>query len=690
MWTLETHRVARSSGGRLVLDAKAIYGPPDSVRFFLTNHQLASGSRPCWYQTFSDSTLHWSSTPGAADASVEAAVRPTCVDLNGANHVRVVGLKLVAAASQGVKVSGRGIHVERCELVSTGLAGISVNGRDGVFAHNLIVGASNGAVVGYGPHHRIEGNAVLNTALARNFGPDGMGNGCCGGRAIDISGDSLVIARNTVDSTGYIGIGFRGQYSLVEENVVSHSCMTTDDCGGIYTYVGNYDSAGSRGTVIRRNIVRDGVGAHSGWPHPWEASQGIYLDDGSHDIRVDSNTCSGNSLGLFLHNTRRVTARGNVLYGNRAGQISLSHDGLAGAGDMFENRLESNLSVAMAGQWEDVQIGIHQAQGGPLGTWSDNTVCSDQILSASCRRDGLPIWERERVTDLDPRLGPETQRNGRFDSVSLGWSAWPAQTILSKDSGAACGGGKCLKAKYVGDTVSRSPLANCSRTLSTASGQAWRLSFRARGLNPGQILHPTFRRSSGDYAPLGFSMPVSLDTAWTTYGFLFHSTATEAAARVDFHNSKLDSIYWLDDVSLRSVPESLAQARPVARLVVNSTGGAVSASLEQGAWMDAWGDAQGPGLALAPWQSKVVFGFEGRSAIVARQAVEDGPRATRGAGGWVVEGLREEAVVFDARGRILARLRPDSDGMAVWNSPGRKGHCWLRSGRQTLPLFQFR
>lgn len=681
MWTLETHRVAGSAVDRISLDRKAIYGPSDSVRFYLTNHPHASTPSDSWHQSFPDSTVRWTGTSPA----IEASVRSVGIDLVNASHIVVQGLRIFGTGLTGLKSNGTGIQVRDCHFLSPGLVGISFNGREGSFVGNRIEGANNGALVGYGSRHILRTNRVRATALARNLGPDGMGAGCCGGRAIEHTGDSGTIAGNDIDSSGYIGIGFRGRWTLVEENTVARSCMTTDDCGGIYTWTGTFDAVGSEGSVIRRNIVSDPVGAPSGWPHPWDAAQGIYLDDGTHDVRVDSNVSSGAAAGLFLHNTRRVTARGNLLFGNRT-QVRLAHDDLAGPGDMVDNVLEGNVLVGLRGQGTGFDIGIHQAQTAPLGRWSANVLCSDQILSSTCRGDSGILWRRERIPSDDPRLGPQTQRNATFDSARIGWSAWPAQNRLRIDSGAACGGGRCLRASYVGDTATRSPLANSGGLVATAQGQAWRLSFRARGQRSGQILTPVFRRSAGDYANLGFSPATTLDTVWTRHDFLFRASQAEPAARIDFHNSRTDSVYWLDDVSLRAVPESLANLPPAAKLLVNPSATGTSHDPGPGPWMDPWGVRAPTPVPLAAWSGIVLFAYEGTSSSSRHPRAPTPALVFQGREAWGIAGLAQPATVHDARGRLLGTLLPDPSGTTWWNGPSPRSPAWIRTGATTLKL----
>ena len=680
-WTLETHRIARIQGARIWLDAHAIYGPPDSVRFFLTNASAANLNRDVWFQDSTTGKVLWT----YPHQNVEASVLGPLVELGGSSHVVVHGLSLFGAAGEAVHSSGSDALVEGCEILYPSLVGVYSSGNHLLARGNTIRGAGNGAAVLNGSGHRVEGNRIRATSLAPELGPEGMGDGCCGGRAVDVSGDSATISDNDIDSTGYIGIGFRAPYSAILRNLVGHSCMTTDDCAGIYTWGGKYADAGSMGTIIRHNFVHDAVGAQSGWPEIWEGAQGIYIDDGSHDIVVDSNTSWGNGYGIQLHNNQHTLSRGNVLFGNRKGPLTVSHDNLAGAGDMVDNRVEGNLFVAMPGQSSSPNQAIYQAQTAPMATFAGNTSCWDQILSAGCSLDGVGLWSRDRIAESDPRLGPQTQRNFGFDSAKIGWTSWPEQVTLARESGAVCGQGNCLKASYLGDTASRSPLINTGRNMPVAAGQAYRLSFRAKGLNPGQTLNLAFRRGWGDWASVGLSAPVALDTAWTAHAFLFRISTTDSAARLDIHNSKTDSVYWIDDISLRTVPDSLATAQPGARLASNPSGTSTEFDLGSGAWMSPEGLLVPQALALAPWSSRVAFAVATNAAIQ-RTTHARSPSARFRHGLWEFHDLTTEAQVVDLRGRIVARIQPDIQGRATWRPTAAAYACWLRSSGGTVAL----
>jgi len=131
----------------------------------------------------------------------------------------------------------------------------------------------------------------------------------------------MVISDNTLDYIGYIGIGFVGERSLVEHNLIQHYCMTTDDGAVISTWNSDYNLPGSAGTKIRKNLVLNAIGAPDGIPDHSTFANGIYLEDRIHHVVIEQNTVSGTDVGIFVHNNRDDTVRNNVSYGNKLGQL---------------------------------------------------------------------------------------------------------------------------------------------------------------------------------------------------------------------------------------------------------------------------------------------------------------------------------------------------------------------------------
>ncbi|MBK8803254.1 MAG: right-handed parallel beta-helix repeat-containing protein [Fibrobacteres bacterium] len=677
-WTLETHRIREGMGGRLVLDGKMVY-KLDSVRFYLANHEAAFRSGGGWYQSAADSMVHWSDPFGKSAVEVEASVRDVGIDLRGSNYLEVSGISVQGTTQKGVWFDGTGIRLHDLDIRYPGLVGIQMNGRRGETRSSRILGANGKSIVSTGPRQILYGNRISRTGMQDWLGPDGLGTGCCNGAALETNGDSTIVRKNVVDSSGLNAITFKGVASEIDSNHLSHSCMTTEDCGTIHTWAGKFPNVGSAQSAIRHNIVRDAVGAPSGVRRYYPAFQGIYLDDGSHDMRVDSNIAIGNHCGIFLHNTQNVRVRGNLVYGNRSCQMFLQHDTLAGQVDMTGNRIEDNVFVSLAGQ-EPQRIHITRPQSDPLAEWSGNVSCRDMGAEVRCDLDSTLLWKRERIGVNHPSLGPEQLRNFGFDSTRIGWTGGPAGATLSLDSGSACVSGKCLRVRSGTDSLKGGAYTNANGAIATSVGDFWRLGFWAKGTRVNQPLAPIFRRSYSDYAVFAKLPTVLLDTLWTSHVFLIRSNLADAKARVDFTIPFAESAFWLDDVSFRTVPEALANSLSGSAILLGSP--IPSPGAPSGTWIDVLGRETAPSEP-GSYQGLALFRFDGSS---------DGSRtAAKTSQGWSLErdrhtlvfrGLREPVVLRNTQGRIVARIVADATGTARCGLPSR-GVIWASSGNRT-------
>jgi len=191
---------------------------------------------------------------------------------------------------------------------------------------NTIIGPNYYGLKSYAPRSTITRNTIRKVGVVPRLGKDGLGGGCCAARGIDFGGEASTVSYNRLDSIGYNGIGFGGINQTIERNVIKYLCLTTFDGSGIYTWNDSYDAPGAAGTVIRENIVIGGVAHNTPNPVPDWWSNGIYLDDRTHDITVTGNTVAFTYLGIYLHNTKRHVVRGNNVFRTTDHAILFSED----------------------------------------------------------------------------------------------------------------------------------------------------------------------------------------------------------------------------------------------------------------------------------------------------------------------------------------------------------------------------
>ncbi|MEX0884248.1 MAG: Ig-like domain-containing protein, partial [Cyclobacteriaceae bacterium] len=235
------------------------------------------------------------------------------------SHIIIDNLELKGANSRAISfVGGRNIKVRNCTVRFSGETGLYFSGTKDLVIENNEVSDSNinGIFLGAADNAHISSNRILRTFLFPGLG----GNGDNKGAGIFSNGNHNKIEFNEVISSGYIGIRFGGENTMVNNNLVNFFCMTKNDGGGIYAYTGNKNTNYTNRKIIN-NIILNGKGVREGTniqsPLSMPQAEGIYLDDNSSGVEVRGNTIANNSSrGIFLHNARDITVDNNLIYNN--------------------------------------------------------------------------------------------------------------------------------------------------------------------------------------------------------------------------------------------------------------------------------------------------------------------------------------------------------------------------------------
>jgi hypothetical protein len=174
--------------------------------------------------------------------------------------------------------------------------------------------------------------------------------------------------------------------------------------------------------------------------------------------------------------------------------------------------------------------------------------------------------------------------------------------------------------------------------------------------------------------------------------------STDAAARVDFSNTRADSLYWLDNVKIVPVTVAAIDPREKSRLFYNPTLQNLAVSLSGKRYRDLDGDLVEGTITLAPFMSRILVLDTGVSGVLRPERKGNGNAPlsiTRRAGGrqvaiMVTSGAPGNMVVtlFDFSGRRIAVLYngPAGNGTRVidWTESAGKnalpsGACYLMS-----------
>jgi hypothetical protein len=211
------------------------------------------------------------------------------IDIRHARNGRLLDLEIANVGGQGIKVSGGGVHIERCHVRHTGACGIRAGGCT---VHDNLI------------HH-----------VGLNY-PSAIGL---------TGGANTVLTHNTVHDTPYTAINCGGADCRIEANHIYRAMQVLHDGGGIYCFAG-------RNTVLRGNHIHD-ITNTGGY-----GSSAYYLDERSENCVVEGNLSYGVARPAHNHMAHHNTIRGNVFFYDGDARLTFPKSS--------DFRLERNVIVA--------------------------------------------------------------------------------------------------------------------------------------------------------------------------------------------------------------------------------------------------------------------------------------------------------------------------------------------------------
>ena len=259
---------------------------------------------------------------------VKAAVVNRLLDLGAANHFVIKDLSFEGANEDAVyNQYGADITITNC-IFNNNYNAINLDIVKGSLTDgNQIFNTLNTGIqqLGYPVGHvfttRIINNKIRNVGMFA--GMSGSGDGMLNG--IRQSGNNAMIDGNRVDSSGYQGIVFEGDSTIVQQNFITNFCSIKDDGAGIYSQsLGGKISNTNR--IVANNIILHGIGARAGTeaafkPENADDAHGIYMDDGANAVDIHHNTVAWmpNGSGIVGNVAYNLLVRNNIFYKVRIG-----------------------------------------------------------------------------------------------------------------------------------------------------------------------------------------------------------------------------------------------------------------------------------------------------------------------------------------------------------------------------------
>ena len=303
-----------------------------------------------------DRQNEWYYNPSTKKLSVYSTTQPTNVQVSTIDmllnfysnvptvtSVNVDNLKFTGANTNGIWISGNlTFSVTNCDVSYSGLEGMVLYGggiKSGTISGDTFTNNGSGGIFSIGDvqNLRITNNAISVSGIISAYKQNDYTNG-----GMTIYGPNSLIQYNTVDSSAYCGIEFKGVNVQVRNNFVNHSALIRGDAGGIYTGFIN-----ETGKVIDGNIILNSEGNPRGSRGNDYFAMGIYIDDLGNNLSVTNNTIANcRTAGLYLHNSNNLFIRNNTIYncGALGTEVMWANGGMSmdGNGNQFSNSVYNN------------------------------------------------------------------------------------------------------------------------------------------------------------------------------------------------------------------------------------------------------------------------------------------------------------------------------------------------------------
>jgi len=355
---LDKHPLLDAADASLSYSGEGSYPARDGYGFFIQDHLSVLNLFGEWhYNVPSQDMFVYTGDKAASEFKIEtSAIEHLLTNADDVEHVVVENLRFVGANKSAVVVNNaKAIQLLNCTIQYSGENGVLGIGADNitVSGSTILHSQNNGIFIDHSSTSaNILDNIVQSTYLFPGMGLSGDGNGF----GIYVLAEESDISNNKVIETGYTGIGFNGNKTIVKNNYIHSFCLVKNDGGGIYTYEGpsNRDYVGRK---ILHNIIVNGQGTwegvHASKSFPPQV-EGIYLDDNANGIEVMGNTIADVSRnGIHVHNGRNITIQNNTVLGGYR-QLFLSHDLL---GERIRDIAVFN-NIFLAGAEAEILVGL--------------------------------------------------------------------------------------------------------------------------------------------------------------------------------------------------------------------------------------------------------------------------------------------------------------------------------------------
>ncbi|HEY5370531.1 MAG TPA: T9SS type A sorting domain-containing protein [Hanamia sp.] len=312
-WTFGRSVITGQSGGTLNFTGAVGGGLSPNWGFFIQNDIRTLDQQGEWYYNPSTKkiSIYSTSSPTNVTVSTVDTLFYLISNIPSTDFTDVDNITFNGANTNAIFINGNlTFSLTNCDVSYSGFEGLELYGggiKSGTISNNTFYGNGSSGIFTTGEiqdltitNNNVNVSGVISAYKQNDYTNSGIG----------CTAPGSLIQYNTVDSSAYCGITFRGSNIQTRNNVVNHSAMVRGDAAGIYTGFAN-----ETGKVIDGNIVLNSMGNPRGTSDNSFFCFGIYIDDYGTGVQITNNTLQNcRTGGIYMHNSNNLTARNNTIY----------------------------------------------------------------------------------------------------------------------------------------------------------------------------------------------------------------------------------------------------------------------------------------------------------------------------------------------------------------------------------------
>ena len=268
--------------------------------------------------------------------------------LNSKSHIILDGLNFTGSNQHSIYawVPSGSLKIKNCNIEFSGTNGIFIGGyANSVLIDNNNITETQGYALVVGRSGTATGIIVSNNTIINSGLQEGMGGTESSYGAVYVKGSNSIIEYNIIKNSGYNGISFFENGSIVRYNLIDDFNSLIHDGGAVYTW--KYTSGFSSGMKVHNNIILNGTDGN-----------GVYSDGLSDNLEIFNNTIANlkAGFGIIMNQPRNNYVHNNITYNNY-----------------------------------EPHIGVHNLVTEVKA--SGNTITQNQVISTSTYPDMIYIWD---------------------------------------------------------------------------------------------------------------------------------------------------------------------------------------------------------------------------------------------------------------------------------------------------------